>query len=121
MGAAAPAPPDDTPAAIGKTAEDNMDGAQTAAIPAAKPQAPDDQSAATEDQAKPTPEKASAAANGRILRAVTMRAGPKQKAAAMLTVPAKTSVQVISCKKWCEIVYNGKHGWVYNTYVKKGG
>ncbi|RWK24856.1 SH3 domain-containing protein [Mesorhizobium sp. M1C.F.Ca.ET.193.01.1.1] len=118
---AAPAPTDDTPAAIGQKAEDKMDGAQTAAIPAAKPQAPDDQSAATEDQGKPNPEKASAAANGRILRAVTMRAGPKQKAAAILTVPAKTSVQVISCKKWCEIVYNGKRGWVYKTYVKNGG
>ena len=49
-----------------------------------------------------------------------MRAGPKQKAAAMVTVPAKTSVQVISCKKWCQIVYNGKRGWIYKTYIKTG-
>jgi len=26
----------------------------------------------------------------------------------------------MSCKKWCEIVYNGKRGWVYKTYVKTG-
>ncbi|MDX8522187.1 SH3 domain-containing protein [Mesorhizobium dulcispinae] len=113
------------PAAAGQSADakkpdDKMDGAQTAAIPATKPQALDDQTAATEDQAKPDPEKIGAVANGRILRAVTMRAGPKQKAAAMLTVPAKTSVQVLSCKKWCEIIYNGKRGWIYKSYVKTG-
>jgi len=61
-----------------------------------------------------------AAANGRVLRAVTMRSGPKKGAAAILTVPAKSSVQVMSCKQWCEIVYNGKHGWVYKSYVKTG-
>lgn len=40
--------------------------------------------------------------------------------AAILTVPAKASVQVMSCKQWCEIVYNGKRGWVYKSYVKTG-
>ncbi|MFK0690631.1 SH3 domain-containing protein [Mesorhizobium sp. IMUNJ 23033] len=98
--------------------DDSMDGAQTAAIPTPKPQvAAAAASQADDSQAKP--QKASAA-TGRILKAVTMRAGPKQKAAAMLTVPAKTSVQVISCKKWCQIVYNGKRGWVYKTYIKTG-
>jgi hypothetical protein len=102
-------------------AKDSPDGAQTAAIPDPKPQSPDAQSSAGEDdQAKANPQTVSAAATGRILRAVTMRAGPKQKAAALLTVPAKTSVQVISCKKWCQIVYNGKRGWVYKTYIKTG-
>ncbi|RJT35081.1 SH3 domain-containing protein [Mesorhizobium waimense] len=101
--------------------DDSMDGAQTAAIPTPKPQVAAAAAGQADDsQAQAKPQKASAAATGRILRAVTMRAGPKQKAAAMLTVPAKTSVQVISCKKWCQIVYNGKRGWVYKTYVKTG-
>ncbi|CDX60991.1 SH3 type 3 domain-containing protein [Mesorhizobium plurifarium] len=101
---------------------DKMDGAQTAAIPEAKPQVPDPQPAAADDSAqpKPKPQKAGAAANGRILRAVTMRSGPKKGAAAIITVPAKASVQVMNCKQWCEIVYNGKHGWVYKSYVKTG-
>ena len=90
-----------------------MDSAQTAAIPAPKPQAP-----AADDQAKADSQ--SATATGRILQAVTMRTGPKQKAAAMITVPAKTSVQVIGCKKWCEIVYNGKRGWIYKSFIKTG-
>ncbi|BCM17399.1 SH3 domain-containing protein [Mesorhizobium sp. J8] len=101
---------------------DKMDGAQTAAIPEAKPQLPDPQPAGADDsaQARPKAQKASAAANGRILRAVTMRSSPKKGAAAITTVPAKASVQVMNCKQWCEIVYNGKHGWVYKSYVKTG-
>ncbi|MBZ9847957.1 SH3 domain-containing protein [Mesorhizobium sp. CA14] len=101
---------------------DKMDGAQTAAIPEANPQVPDPQPAATDSSAQPEPkaQKASAAANGHVLRAVTMRSGPKKGAAAIITVPAKASVQVVNCKKWCEIVYNGKHGWVYKSYVKTG-
>ncbi|MDG4882608.1 SH3 domain-containing protein [Mesorhizobium sp. WSM4884] len=105
-----------------KQPDDKMDGAQTAAIPDAKPQVPEAQPAGDENDAatKPNEQKVSAAANGRILRAVTMRTGPKKGAAAIVTVPAKASVQVVSCKKWCEIVYNGKRGWIYKTYVKTG-
>ncbi|WP_434721268.1 SH3 domain-containing protein [Mesorhizobium sp. RIZ17] len=115
------APAGETPAAAKKPG-DKMDGAQTAAIPEAKPEVPDAQATATDGvaQPKPNPPKASAAANGRILRAVTMRSGPKKGASAITTVPAKASVQVMSCKQWCEIVYNGKHGWVYKSYVKTG-
>ena len=96
-----------------------MDGAQTAAIPEAKPQVPDAEPTAT-DNAKPKPQKAGAAANGRILRTVTMRSGPKKGAAAIGTIPARSSVQVMNCRQWCEVVYNGKHGWVYKSYVKTG-
>ncbi|TIW79809.1 MAG: SH3 domain-containing protein, partial [Mesorhizobium sp.] len=62
--------------------------------------------------------KVAAAGSGRILRTVTMRSAPKKGAASMGTVPARTSVQLMGCKQWCEIVYNGKHGWVYKSYVK---
>ncbi|MER8903521.1 SH3 domain-containing protein [Mesorhizobium sp. M0772] len=101
----------------------NDDDAETAAIPTPKPQLPDEQSsAATDDtQAKAKPQKVAAAAGtGRILRTVTMRSGPQKNAAAMGTVPAKSSVQVVSCKKWCQIVYNGKRGWIYKSYIKTG-
>jgi hypothetical protein len=112
------APASERPAAA-KTPDDKMDGAQTAAIPEAKPQVPDAEPAAT-DNAEAKPQKIGAAANGRILRTVTMRSGPKKGASAIMTVPAKASVQVMNCKQWCEIVYNGKHGWVYKSYVKTG-
>lgn len=116
---AAPAPAGETPAAEKKPG-DKMDGAKTAAIPEAQPQLPDAQPADNAAKAKPKAQKISAAANGRTLRAVTMRSGPKKGAAAIVTIPAKAPVQVVGCKQWCEIIYNGKHGWIYKSYVKKG-
>jgi hypothetical protein len=110
-------------AAPAPAAGSNPDGAQTAAIPAVQPQVPDQQPAAAEgddSQAKAKPRKVAAAGTGRILRTVTMRSGPKKNAAAIGTVPAKTSVQVMNCKQWCQIVYNGKTGWVYKSYIKTG-
>jgi hypothetical protein len=99
----------------------HTDGAKTAAIPTPKPQLADARSSATTDEAKTEPQKVAAAAGtGRILRTVTMRTGPQKNAAAMGTVPAKSSVQVVSCKKWCQIVYNGKRGWIYRSYIKTG-
>lgn len=92
----------------------NPDGAQTAAIPTPRPELPQPA------QANAKPQKVAAAGNGRTLRAVTMRSGPKKNAAAIGTVPAKTSVQVMSCKQWCQIVYNGKRGWIYKSYIKTG-
>ncbi|MEP6565185.1 MAG: SH3 domain-containing protein [Mesorhizobium sp.] len=92
----------------------NPDGAQTAAIPSPRPELPQPA------QANAKPQKVAAAGSGRTLRAVTMRSGPKKNAAAIGTVPAKTSVQVMSCKQWCQIVYNGKRGWIYKSYIKPG-
>lgn len=78
------------------------DSAETAAIP--KPEA-------TMETAE--------GQNGHTVHAVTMRSGPKKGAPAMTTVPAKAAVQVLSCNQWCEIVYNGKRGWIYKSYVKR--
>lgn len=110
-------------AAPAPAASSNPDGAKTAAIPQVQPQAPEQQPSASDDgsKAKAKPRKVAAAGNGRILRAVTMRSGPKKNAAAISTVPARTSVQVMNCKQWCQIVYNGKTGWVYKSYIKTGG
>ncbi|MFD2055144.1 SH3 domain-containing protein [Mesorhizobium calcicola] len=110
-------------AAPAAAAGSHPDSAQTAAIPAVQPQVPPEQPAAAEgddSQAKTKPRKVATAGTGRILRPVTMRSGPKKNAAAILTVPAKTSVQVMSCKKWCQITYNGKTGWIYKSYLKTG-
>ncbi|CAH2402805.1 SH3 domain-containing protein [Mesorhizobium escarrei] len=94
------------------------DAAPTAAIPTPKPLPAATQTDGT--QAKVEAKQASAADTGRILRGVTMRTGPKNSAAAIVTIPAKTSVQVMGCKKWCQIVYNGKRGWIYKSFVKTG-
>lgn len=108
-------------AAPAPVAGSNPDGAQTAAIPEVQPQAPEQKPAnAQDDNAKARPRKVAAAGSGRILRAVTMRSAPKKGATPIGTVPARTSVQLMGCKQWCEIVYNGKHGWIYKSYIKPG-
>ncbi|MFA6155067.1 SH3 domain-containing protein [Mesorhizobium sp.] len=101
----------DKVAAPAATAAGTPDDAQTAAIPKAQP-------ATGDDAGKAKPANAAAAGSGRIVRAVTMRSGPKKNAAAIETIPARTSVQVLSCKQWCQIVHNGKTGWIYKSYIK---
>lgn len=87
------------------------DGAATAAIPAARPPNQDDE----------TVRSASAARAGRTLRAVTMRARPSSRGSVLGTVPGRVAVEVISCKSWCEIIYNGKQGFVYKSFLQNGG
>lgn len=89
------------------TAGAKPDNAATAAIPAAKP------------KTDPAPTTDASAANGHTVHAVTMRSGPKKGASALATVPADAAVQVISCSRWCEIVYKDKRGWVYKSFVKR--
>lgn len=97
-----PPPADEEPA----PPQVKPDKAETAAIHAAEPARPAASGNATE--------------NGHILRAVTMRSGPKKGAAAVGTIPARAGVQVISCKSWCEVVYKGKHGFIYKGFLQRG-
>ena len=34
-----------------------------------------------------------------------------------MVVPAGSAVNVLSCDGWCEVVYNGKKGWVYKNFL----
>jgi hypothetical protein len=107
----------------GEHAGAKPDASETSAIPTLKPQQPASKAApdtkATAKQTAPDSAPDGEGAQGHILHAVTMRSGPKKGAAAMTTVPAKTAVQVLACDQWCEIVYDGKRGWVYKTYVAR--
>lgn len=52
---------------------------------------------------------------------VHMRAGMDNGSAVVATVPAKAAVQAsLSCKSWCEVVYNGHHGYIYKSFVRRG-
>ncbi|WP_080919936.1 SH3 domain-containing protein [Manganibacter manganicus] len=84
------------------------DNSKTAAIPTPRPTA-NDAKAENDGEA------------GHILRGVNMRARPKKGATVLTTIPAKTQVKIISCKNWCEVVYQGKHGWVYKSFVTSDG
>jgi hypothetical protein len=53
--------------------------------------------------------------------AVNMRAGPDNEAPVVAVVPAGGRVTVTSCKFWCEVVFDGERGWVYNEFVNLVG
>jgi hypothetical protein len=91
------------------------DTSSTAAIPLAK-------MAADADAAKTEEEKVAMAGRpSSAVRSVTIRSKPSSRGTPIGTVPGKSAVQVISCSKWCEIIYNGKRGFVYRTFLKNNG
>ncbi|MBX3566407.1 MAG: SH3 domain-containing protein [Rhizobiaceae bacterium] len=94
------------------------DAALTAAIPAKRPDAPKAAEVADEEPSKQT---ADATRQSRTLRAVTLRSRPSSRGSVLGTVPGRATVDVISCSSWCEIVYSGKHGYVYKGFLRNGG
>jgi uncharacterized protein YraI len=46
-----------------------------------------------------------------------MRAGPDNDAAVITVVAAGATVNVVACNFWCEVVYNGQTGWIYQDYL----
>lgn len=100
---------------------DDPDAAQDASATAAIPNFNSDPGAGAGETAKPEEKTASAAnGTGRILRAVTMRSKPSSRGGPIGTIPAKTQVEVVSCSKWCEVVYKGKRGFIYRSFMSKG-
>jgi uncharacterized protein YraI len=79
-----------------------------------------------EEEAQPEPDPARPAASGssaRVNSDVNMRAGRDNGAAVVTVVPNGATVELISCKVWCEISYEGKRGFIFKGFVsgKSGG
>ncbi len=55
---------------------------------------------------------------GRVKKHVNLRSGPADEAKVLTVVPAKASVNVLSCKGWCEVEYQGKRGWIYKSFIR---
>ena len=58
-----------------------------------------------------------ASTSARITRAVNMRSGPNKGTEVIGVVPVGAPVQVVSCDGWCEIVYNKRRGFIYQTFL----
>lgn len=70
-------------------------------------------------EAEATPAEASEGGKAAVIkRSVNMRAKPQKGGEVLGVIPAKTSVELVSCTQWCEIVFNGKRGYVYKSYVQ---
>ena len=72
------------------------------------------------EQVRPEVTAAAPSGTGRISKAANIRSAARKGAAVLGTVPTNASVQVVSCDIWCEIVYEGKRGFVYKDFVSRG-
>ena len=52
-----------------------------------------------------------------VSRAVNLRARPKSGSQKLMVIPRGANVQLVGCKVWCEVVYKGRHGYVYKDYL----
>lgn len=69
---------------------------------------------------RPAQTQAAAPANGRetrLVRAINMREAPRRGAGTVGVLAAGTKVTLVSCSSWCEIVADGKRGYVYKSAV----
>ncbi|WP_353645042.1 SH3 domain-containing protein [Mesorhizobium sp. WSM2239] len=55
----------------------------------------------------------------RVTKYVNLRSGPNDESKVVAVVPAKASVSVLDCKAWCEVVFDGKKGWIYKRFISE--
>ncbi|WP_310203877.1 SH3 domain-containing protein [Ancylobacter sp. 3268] len=74
------------------------------------------------DAADAAPSEAGAEPTGgaTIRSPVTMRTGPNKGAAAMQTLKSGQQVELVACDSWCEIVADGKRGFIYKSFLNAG-
>ena len=80
------------------------------------------QADAVADATDPAPADAGAEPTGgaTIRSPVTMRTGPNKGAAAMQTLKSGQQVELVACDSWCEIVADGKRGFIYKSFLNAG-
>ncbi|MDW6025145.1 SH3 domain-containing protein [Mesorhizobium sp. BAC0120] len=52
-----------------------------------------------------------------IIKGVHMRSHGKKGSKVLDTVPRGVDVKLLNCKDWCEIVYNGRRGFIYKDFI----
>jgi SH3-like domain-containing protein len=48
-----------------------------------------------------------------------MRAEAENSAAVLTVVPAGKNVQVVECRGWCEVSYEGRQGFIHQRFLKE--
>lgn len=76
---------------------------------------------AKKNDGKPSAKAALNSGSARVTAWVNMRASADNKAATVKVLPTGSIVTVVQCKFWCEIVADGKHGFVYKSFLKASG
>ena len=77
-------------------------------------------------KAEPAPEPARVESSGaaptgtaRIAKGVNMRSAGRKGSRVIGTVPTGATVQLVSCDVWCEVIHNGRRGFVYEDFVQR--
>jgi hypothetical protein len=55
----------------------------------------------------------------RIVSDVRMHAGPSNGHAVVATIPRGTAVEVVNCRAWCQVIFAGRRGWVYKSFLER--
>ncbi|MVA97789.1 SH3 domain-containing protein [Nitratireductor sp. CAU 1489] len=56
---------------------------------------------------------------GRITTAVNMRRGPDNGAGIVSVIPAGAKVGIVKCRVWCQVVHDGRTGYVFKRFVRQ--
>lgn len=108
---------------------------ETAALPADAPDLPDADPAVPENATDgtsaaldpgpaveaPVEGADPASAPGSIVSAVNMRASPENGAPVVSVLRDGATVEVIACDLWCEVVADGKRGFVFKSFIAGRG
>lgn len=92
---------------------------EEASISPATPETDPRQTAGIEPEpadAKAKPDAATRSATTK--QSVNLRSQPKQGGKVIGVIPAKEPVELVSCTKWCEVVFKGQRGYIYKSFVK---
>lgn len=57
----------------------------------------------------------------RVIKYVNMRAGPDNYEEVLAVIPEGSSVEVIQCNQWCEVIFAGQRGWIYKGLMTIAG
>ena len=113
-------------------AKDPTDGTETAAVDPAdvKPKdvakkksseaAPSAASTDDDDDQAPGISSSGQGRTVQVNKGVNMRSRPKGGSSVLGTVPRGANVRLLGCTAWCEIVYNGRRGYVYKDFIGGG-
>ncbi len=88
----------------------------TVAIQTIENKTVDAETAAPRSTSKPVQKAAASGREIKIKRSVNMRAKPG--GVVLEVIPASTSVELVACSQWCEIVFHSQHGFIYKSYVQ---
>jgi uncharacterized protein YraI len=53
-----------------------------------------------------------------VTSGVNMRRGPGSGQPVLATIPAGSPIEVVKCAYWCEVIFAGRRGWVYKSFIR---